>query len=133
MSWKILVWSGSVTVKWVNCYFPRSFRGTEVKNLVKLNQAMVSKLGWKVLTDFSFVYVFLRSWFIGKFDKRYYIRSSVWPIIKEVQLVVSCSCQWIISQESQLLFWYDNWLGEPLVLKVDIRTTVCDPGFNIGD
>lgn len=58
------VWSSSIlrkkviNVAWDNCCMPRLYGGLGLKNLVLFKCALLSKVTWRVMSDFSFVYHF---------------------------------------------------------------------------
>ncbi|XP_019435871.1 PREDICTED: uncharacterized protein LOC109342316 [Lupinus angustifolius] len=52
--------------------------------------------------------------------KASYVKSSVWPGIKFFWQMIIGNSIWLLGNGSKIIFWFDNWLGEPLVDTLSI-------------
>ncbi|KAK2655585.1 hypothetical protein Ddye_008637 [Dipteronia dyeriana] len=68
-------WTGSIDdrnfiqVAWKSCCRPKDGGGLGVKDLGILNKAMLKKFTWRMLTEESFVFTYLRAWFFTQDHK----------------------------------------------------------------
>lgn len=66
----------------------------------------------------------LRSRFLNNlgFPKNSYIRSSLWPGLREPLSSLHKESRWLIGDPSAVYFWLDDWLGYfLLLLKIDCK------------
>lgn len=96
------VWSGCivtrklVTVALKDCCVSIHFGGLGIENLIIFNQALLSKITWNVMLDASFDYL--------KFNRGYYLHSSIWPAIRSNSNLIYRQCRWIVGSDSKVLF-----------------------------
>lgn len=64
-----------VTVKWFTCYLQIKAGGLKIKDLVSFKKVFLSKLAWKLISNYSFVFCFLQAQYWSKFN--YYIWFSI--------------------------------------------------------
>lgn len=101
------------------------------QNLCLFNNALSSKLTWKVLCNTLFIYEFLPALFRDKINRIHYLESSIWPFIRDIQLKIYQDFFWIIGENSQVLFWQDNWLGKPLLEIINMENNVQDSHLKV--
>lgn len=70
-----------ITIAWDQCYLPLAAAGSGIKNLFLFNKSLVSSYVWKIWTNASPVFIFLRSLFRVK---EHYVASSIWPTVRAV-------------------------------------------------
>ncbi|KAK0584291.1 hypothetical protein LWI29_010574 [Acer saccharum] len=128
-------WTGSidgrksVQVAWKSCCRPKDGGGIGVKDLGILNKAMLKKFTWRLLTEESFVFTYLRARFFTQ-DHRprtWYVVSSVWPGLKLHYTPLMIESRWLVGRHSKVRFWMDNWLGDPLINLVEDRSSLQPP------
>lgn len=57
---------------------------------------------------------------MGVVCKPHIYGSTIWASIKHSYGVVHGACQWVPDAASQLLFWFDNQLGQVIAKKIDL-------------
>ena len=97
---------------------------------------MLKKFTWRMLTEESFVFTYLRARFFTQ-DHRprtWYVVSSVWPGLKLHYTPLMIESRWLVGRHSKVRFWMDNWLGDPLIDLVEDRSSLQPPlDFVVGD
>lgn len=78
------------------------------------NKALLSKLAWKVLTEQSFVFDFLRSRSKGKFDARFHLSSYTWPFLRSCIIIV----YGLLVKISKLIFGL--MVDNPIIYWIDL-------------
>ncbi|KAK1587825.1 hypothetical protein Q3G72_017180 [Acer saccharum] len=86
---------------------PKDSGGLGVKDLGILNKTMLKKFIWRMLTEESFVFTYLRAHFFTQDH-----RPRTW---------------WLVGHHSKVRFWTDNWLGDPLIDPVENRSSLQPP------
>ena len=116
------LWSGSsktsklVTVAWSKCCTPKEDGGLGLRDPSILNEALLKKLAWSLMTSDSFVYRFLRDRFFSNgFEQRRFWKSSVWCGLRSHIKPLVAESIWAVGRHSKVRFWKNNWLGTPLV------------------
>lgn len=122
------IWSGCidnkkfVTVAWRNCCKRMDEEVLRILSLKAYNFATNVHLCWKLLNN-------NQNWSNipnarvrrnGEVTK-YSIKSSHLSGIKEAYDLVMENCIWIIGNGNKVNFWLDNWLGESLASKFNVR------------
>ena len=140
-SMRNFLWSGNCdqrkvcTVAWSKVCKPRAEGGLSVKDPIKVNQASLILLAWKLLSSDEQWAIICRHRYLrdGK-PKSHYITSSVWPGLKQhVQFVIDHS-QWSVGNGKDINFWNDRWLTTiiasrwnlPAALLSSLRMQVSD-------
>lgn len=87
-----------------------------------LNKAAILKFTWDSLNSSSSWGILFRARFkVSTF--RYslsYIKSSVWPGIKEILPCIFQHCRWIIGNGKLFNFWHSRWLSESLLGQLHV-------------
>ena len=107
------LWSGSaddkkiVTIPWKLYCLPIKEGGLGIKQLKVLNDTMLSKLAWNLLSSYSDFAIFvLRKRFLhcSGIPRQNYLQSSVWSSIKGIYSSLRLDCLWFIGAQSKLNF-----------------------------
>lgn len=122
------LWSGyvlvakSVMVKWHTCCPLLKEGGLGLWSLKVLSLAMLCKLAHKLISNDSFIFVFLIERFLCcGIPKHSYFSSSNLLSVKHSCKVVNNICQWVPSSNLGLSFWHDNWLGYSIVDRIGVH------------
>ncbi|KAM5548588.1 hypothetical protein ABKV19_000149, partial [Rosa sericea] len=107
---------GATLVSWDKVCQPKDRGGLGLKNIVVLNQALLLKRGWDVVSKASPVAWFLHDRFLtaGFQPCLYYKKSSVWLGLKQVWKTLLSRLRWIIGNGASVRLWKDNWMGDIL-------------------
>jgi len=90
--------------------------GLDLKSTRTINESLMLQLAWKLMSEHSPWSQLLRQRYISNGKPiQHYVKSSVWCGIKEHIGTVAASPLWVVGTGENILFWADNWLGEPLL------------------
>lgn len=78
------------------------------------NKALLAKLTWKFTTHDSFVFSFLRAWYMRKINTNFYAFSFIWSAMCKLYGILSDERCWLIGKHFKDTLLQDNWVGVPL-------------------
>lgn len=127
---KNFLWSGDVdkakcvTLSWSNVCKPKLEGGLGLRDLKQLNAAALLKISWDSLksnTDWGSLF---RSRFkVTSFQfSTAYMKSAIWPGIKEALPIIFLHCRWIVGNGKMVNFWLDRWVLNPIASVLDISS-----------
>ena len=115
------LWTGSiskkklVTVPWNFTYLPVKEGGIGIKQLKILNEAMLSKMTWKLLTtqDYPILVFSTRFLYPSRLPRADFFHSFIWSSIRRIYCKIRSEIKWFIGGAlySQLLDW---WFDFPI-------------------
>lgn len=112
--------AGSVKVSWKRCCVPKEEGGLGLRSMVTANKAFLSRLSWDIINHRApYMDIFLVR-YLDKGRLRNYVHSSVWFGFKDNYPHLTRDSRWLISQDSKLRFWLDNWLGYCIADRIQI-------------
>ena len=122
------LWTGSVdnkkliTVPWHFCCMSFKEDGIGIKWLKELNEAMLSKSTWLLITSYGFASSVLRNHFLypSSLPEDTYFQSSMWSSIKHVYTNLRAEVRWLLGSTSKLNFWTDEWLVPSVTSQMNI-------------
>jgi hypothetical protein len=116
------VWSGDVntkkicTVSWSKVCISYEAGGLDLRPLANINSSLLLQLCWKFLSSDEQWASLCRAKYLRHGNPvQTYMKSSIWPGIKDHVTTVKANTIWLIGSGKSILFWTDNWLGSPLV------------------
>ena len=105
----------SIQVAWNSCCRPKDASGLGVKDFGILNMALLKKFTWRMLTEESLVFSYLRARFFTQ-DQRprtWYVVSSVWFGLKLHYTPLMIESRWLVGRSVvtlRLVFgWITGW------------------------
>ena len=98
---------------WKLACLPCKEGGLGIKNLEILNEAMLSKITWKILTIQKYPMGVLRNRFLffSGITRETYFHSSIWFSIKCIYASLYSEICWFIGTSTTLNFWTDSWIS----------------------
>ncbi|CAL0322191.1 unnamed protein product [Lupinus luteus] len=121
------IWSGDtkvrklVIVAWNKVCIPTKDGGLGLRSISDMNQAALLKLAWNFkASDLDWTILFRQRFFKHDKMRSNYVKYSIWPGIKRVWNEINENCIWIVGNGSTISYWFDNWLGTPLVETLHI-------------
>ncbi|CAL0327859.1 unnamed protein product [Lupinus luteus] len=121
------IWSGDtkvrklVTVAWNKVCIPTKEGGLGLRSISDMNQAAILKLAWDFKSsDLEWTTLYKQRFFKHDRMRSTYVKSSIWPGIKRVWTEINENCIWIVGNGTTISYWFDNWLGTPLVETLHI-------------
>ena len=110
----------TVAVSWKRACSPKAEGGLGIRSLHLANRAFLSRLSWDILTlDLPYLQVF-RSRFLREGALRSYVDSTIWFGFKDSYQALQDHSRWLVSRNSGVRFWLDNWLGYCIADRVEI-------------
>ena len=114
-------------VKWDNVCLPKSKGGLGIKDLNKLNAALLGKWGWNLANNQHELWARILLSKYGGWQSLLYGRNSAhispwWRDLKSVfqqqqHNILTTNLRWKEGNGAKVQFWWDNWRGEELTLK----------------
>lgn len=131
-SWiRNFLWSGDidarkmVTVSWKVVCNPVEYGGLGIRSLKSINTAAMLKLSWDILSSDKQWVCFLKARFLRSISMiTYYVQSSIWPGVKSSFPIVLKNSIWIIGNGTNVNFWLDRWISDPIAKKLSLPTSL---------
>lgn len=124
---KNFIWSGDVTkrkpvvVAWHMVCSPVAEGGLGLRSIKLINKAAMLRLAWIFETDSGPWASIARARYLNaKGDLVPYLRSSMWTGVRDWRTHIIANSRWRLGNGSQISFWYDRWLQDPIVVLADI-------------
>ncbi|KAH7528920.1 hypothetical protein FEM48_Zijuj05G0128900 [Ziziphus jujuba var. spinosa] len=73
-----------------------------------------------------FAYEFLCACYKRKFSRLFYVSSSIWHAIKEHQYETYQGYGWITGKDSNVKFFWNNWMGKSVLSLLNLQSRVGD-------
>ena len=113
-----------VTIAWSKVCKPKVAGRLGLRDPKQLNNAAVLKFSWDSLksnTDWGSLF---RSRFkVTSFQfSTAYMKSAIWPGIKEALPIIFLHCRWIVGNGKMVNFWLDRWVLNPIASVLDISS-----------
>ncbi|KAH9292951.1 hypothetical protein KI387_041863, partial [Taxus chinensis] len=109
-------------VAWDKVCTPKSMGGLGIKNIEKMNEALIAKMGWRLLSE-------KQPW-IDVIKAKYLNQQAVYSYLHEEQLpngsifwnnlvksrnFIKQGSKWKVGDGSEINFWEDNWFSDNLL------------------
>jgi hypothetical protein len=116
------IWSGDIntnklcTVAWRTVRRSYEEGSLNIRSLRKVNDSLMLQRCWQFYSSNEQWAVMCRARFLkwGQ-PTNTFLKSSFWHGIKHHVPTVKANTRWIIGSGTEISFWLDNWLSEPLV------------------
>ncbi|GAU46013.1 hypothetical protein TSUD_401350 [Trifolium subterraneum] len=126
---KLATWKGMLlvcTVSWKTVCSPFESGGLGIRSVRRINDSLMLKLGWSFLSHNAPWAKMFRSRFLrSEKPVQHYIKSSIWPGLKGHMDNIISNSVWVIGDGTNINYWTDNWLGEPLAGALNLPDNVC--------
>ena len=117
---------GIPLIPWSACCKPKEEGGLGTRDLFEMNNSLLIKRCWEVISSSSPSAILLSSRFLKENFQvvKAYKKSSVWLGLKKVWNSFFSTLQWNVGNGRKISFWHDNWLGAPLVSKIGLHPAI---------